>query len=70
MDWEGITLGGIGLAMVALLCFLIYSVVTDTSKEDFMKECMQDKKKYECTAMWRAGKSSVVPVFIPMSTGR
>lgn len=25
-------------------------------KQEFMDECLQDKKQYECTAMWRAGE--------------
>ena len=28
----------------------------------FMEDCMKDRKEYECTAMWRAGQPSVVPM--------
>lgn len=43
--------------------FLIYIVATDTSAGDFMRECQQDHKHYECVAMWRQGcKQIVIPV--------
>lgn len=37
-------------------------------QERFMVECLKDHKEYECTAMWRAGESKVmpVPIIIPM----
>ncbi len=31
----------------------------------FMSMCMEDRKEYECIAMWRTGQPTVVPIYIP-----
>ena len=37
------------------------------AKAEFMEECMQDLKRYECEAMWRAGnRRDSTPVIIPI----
>jgi hypothetical protein len=58
----------IGLLVVGLP-FLIYAAATDTSREDFMTECMIYKKKYECTYMWKSGERSnitPIPMVVPI----
>lgn len=66
-------LGGLGVAM-ALMVFS-----TDAEQKakkaheaSFMSECQQDRKHYECEAMWRAGEDHehMIPVVIPMPSGR
>lgn len=36
----------------------IYNVDNEHAK--FMQECQQDRKEYECTAMWRSGDKSMI----------
>ena len=37
----------------------------------FMRQCMEDHKEYECTALWRAGdRASPDLIVIPIPTGR
>ena len=37
----------------------------------FMRQCMEDHKEYECTALWRAGdRASPDLIVIPIITGR
>lgn len=60
------------VSVVLVLSFLIFAgfvVVAETEEyEIFMEACLEDHKQYECKAMWRRGKSTVVPmpIFIPM----
>ena len=44
----------------------------EAHEKRFMAECQQDKKRYECEAMWRAGEDHehLIPVVIPMPSGR
>lgn len=66
--------GGLGafiaILSVVLLTWLFYYMIASTSEAGaaFMKECLTERKQYECTAMWRAGDSSttVMPIVIPM----
>lgn len=53
------------IAAMLGICFgLAYSLVKD--KEEFMKDCLKERKQYECTAMWRAG--DIHAVVIPTGT--
>lgn len=36
----------------------------NAQRAEFMAACMQDRKEYECVAMWRAGSAS--PVLVPV----
>ena len=37
----------------------------------FMRQCMEDHKEYECTALWRAGdRASPDLIVMPIPTGR
>jgi cbb3-type cytochrome oxidase subunit 3 len=68
----------IGLLLVMLVSFFValgYLLYQDgkksaAAKQAFMQECRQDKKQYECDAMWRAGNSNnsyvPIPIIIPM----
>lgn len=45
------------LMVLAFLVFLILlTIPAHRVRTEFMDECMQDHKKYECDAMWRAGR--------------
>ena len=60
----------IALLIGGLIAVLPSVVSADNERRDaFMKSCLQDKKDYECTAMWRAGDSRTfvapVPVILP-----
>lgn len=37
------------------------------ARASFMRQCLEDRKEYECVAMWRAGQShtTVVPIYTP-----
>ena len=62
-----------GLFVGALLC-IVFAVLIIVAKQEekqrdrFMQECTQDRKRYECEAMWRDGESKTVavPVVIPV----
>lgn len=64
------------LMLLAGWAFLAAYIRDDKAKKDheaaFMAECQQDKKHYECEAMWRAGEDHehMIPVVIPMPSGR
>lgn len=60
----------LGLGLLGMTLGITHSVMLDNKqRSDFFLECLQYRKQYECTAMWRAGenKTSVVPmpVIIP-----
>lgn len=62
-------LWGIGSIFVAGVFFLIGAAQSDSrARTAFMTQCLQDRKEYECVAMWRAGDShtQVVPVVMPV----
>jgi len=52
--------------VIALLACLVgagFGIKADADAEAaFMAACQQDHKTYECTAMWRAGESHVMPM--------
>ncbi len=57
--------------IVGALLMIVVGAKNDVSaKEEFMTECMQDLKKYECTVMWNESKprTNTVVMPIPMST--
>src|SRR3954462_1642193 len=62
------------LVITGFTAAIWYGVKRENAAHDrFMAQCMQDHKEYECTAMWRAGDSgppAVIPMFIPIPTGR
>lgn len=60
------------ILFIVLLGISLWYLFTGMNKEhdDFMKECIQYKKEYECTYMWRSSRQDTVPVFIPIPTGR
>lgn len=67
MDWLEKSMGWVLTAITLGVCALLWWGVEESiaARRAFMAECLQDHKQYECTAMWRAGESQVVPVFIP-----
>lgn len=57
------------LIVAAIALSLVAAVRADNAAlEEFMRQCQQDHKEYECIAMWRAGDShtQVVPVVVPI----
>ena len=65
---DKVIFGGIALVLIVFGYVIYVSFAAEAKdEEDFMVECMKDHKKYECTAMWRAGntKTTVVPVVVP-----
>lgn len=64
MDASTVVCWGLILACIGLA---VLSAKGDADREErFMSECQQDRKRYECEAMWRAGQSQVVPVTVPV----
>lgn len=39
-------------------------------QKDFMDQCVQDHKQYECDAMWRAGEDHTTVMPIPVFIGK
>lgn len=60
--------GGTGLAIELAFGALVGWVVHRSNAEyaKFMRGCLQDHKKYECIAMWRAGDNNDFPVIVPI----
>lgn len=60
------------LLIIIMLCLsvagLIWALhISDQAHVEFMQECMDDgKKKYECTAMLRAGENHNTTVAVPV----
>lgn len=71
INWDVIIGLGAGLLCVGVIVLFGFAVVADSKHKDAMlAQCMADgKKEYQCHAMLD-DHESVVPVFIPMSTGR
>ncbi len=69
IDWEDVSLHGALWFCVLLFVVGIPAMVYQETKarDEFMKECLQERPQYECTAMWRSGRknTTVVPVIIP-----
>ena len=41
----------------------------ERSEREFMDACLEERKEYECIAMWRSGNVTVIPVVIPSVGG-
>jgi len=48
---------------VLFLMVVVALVLESNEKAEFMRECEQERPKYECTAMWRSGDKPT-PVII------
>ena len=70
-DWIYDNLGWVfAITLAVVIGFLVFAIKSDMDAEDrFMRQCMQDKKEYECTAMWRAGDSHTTVVPMPVVVG-
>jgi hypothetical protein len=66
-DWLIDHIGWILAAFVVLLLGGMALLIASAGRAEaeFMKDCTAERPKYECTAMWRAGDSHMVPVIIP-----
>lgn len=72
--------GEIEWLVVGILLFAIVGIVLavwtihegskeeEKKRQEFMVDCLKERKQYECTSMWRSGEKheEVVPIFIPM----
>lgn len=67
-DNFGWILSIIFVAMIAAI--FIAANHEEKMRNQFMSSCMADKKEYECTAMWRAGRNSTTIVPVPIVYGR
>lgn len=60
---------GILIAALVALVGLMWAVDQQQEKAwlQFREACIEDRKEYECVAMWREGDKSFtpIPVFIP-----
>ena len=54
----------IGMALGALVGWVVHR--SDAEYAEFMRGCLQDHKKYERMAMWRAGDKNDYPVIVPI----
>ncbi len=62
---------GLGACMLAIVILIWWVVVAEGKREQaFMADCMQERKAYECAAMWRAGESHTTVVPMPVVVGR
>lgn len=70
---ELIAIGVAGAAIISLIIFCGWAVVSDESDKQaaFIAECRHDHKAYECEALWRQGENhtSVVPLPIFINSG-
>jgi hypothetical protein len=63
-DRDGVELLIIG-GVVGILVLVVLQVTLESNERaEFMRECEQDRPKYECTAMWRSGKKPAAPIVI------
>lgn len=59
----------LGVAGVVIAVVTTFAILADEARADrFMQNCLQDRKAYECEAMWRAGNSNtvIVPLVMPV----
>lgn len=49
-----------------LLAFWKHSEYEAQAEKDFMSQCRQDHREYECQAMWRSGKPKQQIIMVPM----
>jgi len=62
-DRDGLELIIMG-AITGLVLMILFAGYFQAKEEaEFMRECEQDRPKYECTAMWRSGDKPT-PVII------
>lgn len=55
--------GAVALILIAMVVVILFGVYSEsTEKEAFMNECRQDRKQYECEAMWRGTKTHTTPM--------
>ncbi len=64
--------GSVALLLVVGLIVAVYVGMAHAQEAHtrFMRQCMEDHKEYECTALWRAGSKSgpdliVLPIPLP-----
>jgi hypothetical protein len=68
-----IVMSGVVAVTVLFFVALRYYAITRGREAHarFMRQCMEDHKEYECTALWRAGdRASPDLIVIPIPTGR
>lgn len=69
-DWVFNNLGKCVLLLAGLMfALLVLAVIGESAnRADFMAECLQDRKQYECTAMWKSSQpqTTFIPVMIPV----
>ena len=68
MAWIARNVGWVFLALwIGMVAILAMQVMTRHGvSRDFMTGCLQDRKEYECIAIWRHGLSSANPPAKPM----
>jgi hypothetical protein len=60
----GVTVLVTVLALGAFVGWVVHR--SNARYAEFMQGCLQDHKKYECTAMWRAGDKNDIPIMVPI----
>lgn len=63
--------GLLGIAIVGVISLIViapFAIMAENESESaFMAECLADnKKQYECTAMWRAGENNTAVMPMPV----
>lgn len=53
------------LIVLLIIVVAIAAKVEMQEREAFMSDCLQERKQYECTALWRAGRASHTTVVVP-----
>jgi hypothetical protein len=49
--------------ILTVIAFCVLGVIANGKvRQQFMEDCLKERKQYECTAMWRQGDSQIVPV--------
>lgn len=74
-DWLFNNAGKIFLAIILVFAFAVYKGCSadEATYKEFMRQCQADnKKEYECYAMWRGtrDRNQVVPVPVVVPVGR
>lgn len=60
-----------GIILIFAGFFYFVYVRASEAHARFMRQCMEDHKEYECTALWRAGDSALPNVVLmPVPVGR
>lgn len=60
----GVAVLAIMLALGALVGWVVHR--SNAQYAEFMQGCLQDHKKYECMAIWRAGDRNAYPLIVPL----